>query len=313
MVARRRPATFPDFCSLSPEWYGWYQERLYELPQQSDFTLNNMLVWLGGDCGVECSAVDGSIVLRVSSSRVEALRGTWLTLLGPAVDRATLDLVLQLAPGHKLRMVPDYVVSTACGADHVVAEDRDNFDYILDVEGLAQMTGKKYERFRYQVRRFERLHGSDAAVRELNLRDPSDAAAVLGALVAWPRVNSFGPGGNDPTRTDQRAIEQLIRLQPELSVRHRCLGVFIRGRLRGFSIFHVPHARDPIGMGNHIKYDASFDRMFDYLVHVTACDLREQGIHRVNADVDLGMPGLRRHKMQLRPVEFYKKYTVSGA
>lgn len=313
MLTCGSPAEFPRFSALCPDWYDWYQECLFNLPQHCDFTLNNLLIWLAGDSVVECSTLSGGIVLRVSTSIYRSLRGTWLTYLGRHLDPGALRRLLEVAPGNRLLMVPDYSVGSMDVSGVRISEDEDNRDYILAVSGLVRMSGRRYERFRYQVRRFERQYGEEAVVRSLDLTDPTDAAVVLGGLVAWPKVNSFGPGGNDPARTDQRAIEQLIRLQPELSVKHRCLGVFIRERLRGFSIFHVPHARDRIGMGNHIKYDVSFDRMFDYLVYVTARDLQEQGVELLNAEQDLGIPGLRRHKTQLGPVDFYRKYTVAFA
>jgi len=49
------------------------------------------------------------------------------------------------------------------------------------------------------------------------------------------------------------------------------------------------------------------------MMHVLARELAAAGVHTMNVEQDLGIPGLREHKERQRPVAILKKYTVRPA
>ncbi len=296
--------------------YGDYQGFVYAYPQHCDFALNNLLVWLsGGDSSVEYSQLHGNLVLRGSGSLCASMPDeSWVTVLGDHDADETLGEILSDPSIDRLEMVPDYFVDALHDPHkYEVTTDDANSDYVLEIEPLARMEGKKYEHFRYEVNHFRRNYGDTTEIREIDLQSTGGAAAVLGAMCTWARVNSFSPDGNDPDKVDEKAIKRLIGLQPTLPVKHHCLAVYVGGELEGFSIFHRPHAKDSIALGNHIKYNAEYRRMFAFLVSVTAQHLGSDGTRLLNAEQDMGIEGLRKRKMALRPATYYKKYAITRA
>jgi hypothetical protein len=307
---------FPSFAPLGPEMYGDYQGFVYAYPQHCDFALNNLLVWLSGaDSSVEWSQLYGNLILRGTGSLCASMPDeSWVTVLGDQNADETLDEILDEPSIDHLEMVPDYFVEALRDPEkYAVSADDANSDYVLEIDALARMEGKKYEHFRYEVNHFRRNYGAATEIREIDLQSVAGADAVLGAMRTWARVNSFSPDGNDPGRIDEKAIERLIGLQPTLPVKHHCIGVYVDGALEGFSIFHKPHARDSIALGNHIKYNAEYRRMFAFLVSVTAQHLGSDGTELLNAEQDMGIEGLRKRKMALRPARYYKKYMIGLA
>jgi hypothetical protein len=308
--------TFPSFAPLGPEVYGEYQGFVYAYPQHCDYALNNLLVWLSdGDSSIEWSQLNGNLVLRGSGSLCGSMPDEkWVTVLGDSKADETLDEILSEPEIDHLEMVPDYFVEALRDPEkYDVTADDANSDYVLEIDPLAKMEGKKYEHFRYEVNHFRRHYGESAEVKEIDLQSAEGSEAVLGAMRTWARVNSFSPDGNDPERVDEKAIQRLIGLQPTLPVKHHCIGVYVEGVLEGFSIFHMPHAKDRIALGNHIKYNAEYRRMFAFLVSVTAQRLCSDGTELLNAEQDMGIEGLRKRKMALRPAMYYKKYAIGRA
>ncbi len=296
--------------------YGDYQGFVYAYPQHCDFALNNLLVWLAdGDSSVEYSQLRGNLVLRGNGSLCGSMPDErWVTVLGDHNADETLADILSDPSIDRLEMVPDYFVDALHDPQqYKVTSDDANSDYVLEIDPLARMEGKKYEHFRYEVNHFRRNYGEATETREIDLQSSVGADAVLGAMRTWSRVNSFSPDGNDPERVDERAIKRLIGLQPTLPVKHHCIGVYVDGELEGFSIFHKPHAKDSIALGNHIKYNAEYRRMFAFLVSVTAQHLVSEGTQLLNAEQDMGIEGLRKRKMALRPAMYYRKYAIARA
>ena len=310
-ISKPRVATFPEFTSLSPDLYEFYQGYLFDYPQHCDFSLNNLLIWFGGD-KIKLSMLNRNLVLQISESiYANELGGTsWYTIIGRHKSDKTLSTFFESGVSDSLMMVPDYFVSSIKRPDKwQVDEDKANRDYILSIPSLLSKQGKLYENFRYQISYFLRYHSEDARLQDLDLMSPNVQKEITASLKNW-KVNSFAAGANDEKRVDEVAIHRLMELQPHLLVKHRCIGLYIDDELAGITIFHVPNSRFRIGLGNHIKFNGKYKRMFDFLVFATASRLNTEGIKFLNAEQDMGLHGIRHHKKDLNPITFFQKYTI---
>lgn len=311
IISKSRIPVFPAFSPLTPQLYNEYQVFLSKYPQHCDFSLNNLLIWFGKD-KIRVSRLKGNLVLRIDETIYSnQLGNSWHTILGDSKSDKALNEFFRAKLSTELVMVPDYFVNSISKKKQwVISEDINNRDYILNIPTLLQRNGKLYENFRYQISYFLKNHSADAYLRDLDLIDHKTKNEVLNCLRTW-RIGSFAPDGNDSERVDETAIKRLLDLQPLLPVRHRCIGLFIEDEMVGFSIFHVPHTKYLIGLGNHIKFDSRYKRMFDFLVFATASRLYTEGIQLLNAEQDMGVEGIRHHKKYLNPDTFYRKYSIA--
>ncbi|HEX7633077.1 MAG TPA: phosphatidylglycerol lysyltransferase domain-containing protein [Candidatus Saccharimonadales bacterium] len=301
------------FEKFGPEHFTEYQDFISRFPQHCDFALNNLMVWMAGNTGLAFCWLNGNIVLRISGSIYEnQLDGTWYTVLGDSDADNTLEQLFTWLNTGTLLMVPDYFVSALEHPErYSIVEDADNRDYILDIDTLIQRSGKKYENFRYQISYVIKNYSHESVIKELDLSKEQDVLLIINSMHTWSHITSFADGANDEYKVDAIAIDRLFQLQHILPIKHRCLGLFIEGKLQAFSIYHVPHSRDSIALGNHIKSNGEYKRLFDFMAYVTATRLKTEGIQLFNAEQDMGLEGLRHHKSYLNPVTFYKKYNIT--
>ena len=303
--------TYPDFTPVVKDVFNEYLEFIKEFPQHCDFTLNNMLIWLENESSLEMSWLNECIVLKVSDSiyKNNLGDGRWMSVLGSNDTDAPLDTLFTTGV-NELKMVPDYFVEKIEDqSKYKITEDLDNKDYILNIDDLVHSSGKVYQNFRHQISYFLKNYSELALLKVLDLSSTTDINEIINALHTWP-ISSFSSDGNDPARVDARAIDRLFKLQNILPVKHQCLGLYIDGQLQGFSIFHVPISNSNIAMGNHIKFNSEYKRLFDFLVFATANRLREQGVIFLNAEQDMGIEGIRYHKSDLNPELYYRKYII---
>jgi len=311
---RSRANTFPHFKSLSREDYFVYARFIRSFPQHCDFTLNNLAVWLDAHDTLEYSWLYGNIVLRISGSPLFEDPGPTYTILGNKQAHKSLTRIFDSSDIRSLHLVPDYFVDSLSDRQKtafVINDDRDNWDYVINIDDLIKKSGSKYENFRYQIKYFLKNYSDNAVIKPIDLQTTEGVHAIVNALHSWPVINSFTQNGNDPHRTDAQAIARVLEIQQWLPIKHQALGIYIEDKLQGFSIFHIPPATDNIAMGNHIKFNGEYKRLFDILAYTTATTLKSQGVALLNAEQDMGIEGIRHHKLDLNPMAFYKKYTIT--
>ncbi len=303
--------TFPNFKKFEPEDFKKYQSLLYSLRQHADYTINNLLVWDEGSKGIEFSWVKGNILFKITDSIYHGKsKKPHYMLVGKKSADATLSKIFNSGVVDKLVMVPDYFVKGIKSKKFNVSEDKLNNDYILDVHSLLTRRGKRYANFRHRINYFTKKYGDSIETKDLDLLKTADVKLIVNSIHGWT-IRSYSSKGNDPDKHDGQAIDKLLKIQNILLVKHKCIGVFINGKLEGISIYQIPHAKDKIAIGNHIKYNADFNRIFDFLVYITANKLYEQGVTKLNAMQDMGVEGIKNHKADFSAVEYYKKYTIS--
>lgn len=307
--------TFPIFRSLSKKDFPRFLDISRSLPQHIDFTLNGVYVWLSGrnDYNIDISWLNGNIVLKIMDCALLNNNSPAYTVIGnTSPDETLLELLQNTTVDIKeLVMVPDFFVENIKQTNLFhISEEVNHRDYILDVNSLVSKKGSLYEDFRHNINYVLKNYSDGMILKDMDLSNAGHLKEVVNAMHSWTNIRSFSAGGNDPDKLDAWAINRLLNLSSTLPISYKCLGVHIGDTLKGFSIYHIPNPKGEIAMGNHIKCSSAYNRLFDFLVWITAIRLKEMGIKLINVDQDMGNPGVKSYKSKLNPVKFYKKYSI---
>jgi hypothetical protein len=187
-----------------------------------------------------------------------------------------------------------------------IKAEPDMHEYVMDAKACAELSGGEFGRIRRKVKRFLReAEDYRLEIKPLNLSSSDNRQLILDSVLAWQK--RF-PNSNDPGRTENQAIEASLRHHEVLGLQNLC--VFIDAKLHGVVLFHTSLDGQYLIM-NHLKVDYSLPFIFDYLTNQVAIKATEIGAPYLNMEMDLGIEGLRQHKLGLRPVNFFKKYAIT--
>jgi hypothetical protein len=302
---------FPNFKKLSLEDREQYEKIVESYTPLSDMSFTTLHIWWNLDDKLLFSVLNQNLVLNYSQPFDKANAG--LSLLGRhEIDESLVQLLAFLKQhGRRPRLVhvPQFTIDEIKNRQaYQISEESDMHEYIMDSAASAALEGRELGRIRRKVNRFLReAEDHRLELKELDLNDQAARNLILASVEAWQK--QF-PKANDPGRTEYDAIKTALSHHLELDIKN--LSVFIDGKLHGLALFH--HSRDrKYCILNHLKVDYTFPFIFDYLTNQVAKNAHQAGLPYLNMEMDLGIEGLRQHKMGLRPVEFFKKYTISPA
>ncbi len=303
--------SFPLFRKLLPEDRDAYLTFYHDVEPYSDFSFNNLIIWLDLRDDLEASQLGQCIILRFSNPFEKGI--TSYSILGKhgclgAVE-AVFDLQINLGQEAKLAIVPECVISNMLSRPDlpqnlVVRANSDHRDYLFDVAEFATLEGRKFHHLRRNLRTFHKEYSANVRVGELDLNTPFAQNHLFTLLAEWrPQMMK-----NDPLFDDIKALQRHIKYQQWCPA--KCLGFFLDGQIFGFSVYHYPPQKG-WAIFNHLKNSRDIKFSFDFIFYTTLTRLRKEGIAMVNAEQDLGMPGLRMHKTQLGPVDYLYRYDIS--
>jgi hypothetical protein len=187
------------------------------------------------------------------------------------------------------------------GSVYKMEENRDNFDYILDVNKIAQAGGGEYEDFRYKISKFSKTWGNK--ITRINF-DPNKKEHVTQAMnlaQEWVERKTDKTLYNDEIYAFHRFLFAAKHL-PSLNF------TSYTDNYRMIAFAATETLKDDYAMGHFIKFNPSYESIYYKLVHETCLSLSKSNVKYINIEQDLGIPGLRQTKMHLRPQRFLKKY-----
>jgi len=180
--------------------------------------------------------------------------------------------------------------------DFVIAEDRNNFDYVYLANSLATLEGKELHKKKTHINKFERTYPN---LRLLPLK-PSTASDAFKILQQWRE-------GRSEDADYQEAKEVLTFLDDE---RFCMKGVvlYVGETAVAWSIAEIFKERKMAV----VLFEKALDKYkgsFQYINYALALHLKDE-VKFINREQDLGNEGLRQAKMTYRPAFFVKKYTT---
>lgn len=177
--------------------------------------------------------------------------------------------------------------------------DRNSFDYIYNIEDLATLKGKKFQKKRNHLNKFKQLHQN---YRVEPITDVN-TSAVVDLLDRWYRVKQEA----DPTadyQMEQAAIYKAMRCREELGMEGLVL-------MDGEDMLAMT-------MGSPLScntFDVQFEKAIDETAYVAMCSnfaahLMEThpDIQFLNREDDMGIEGLRKSKLAYNPVLLLEKH-----
>lgn len=300
---------FPEFKKLTLDDKDFYEEMVAEFPPFSDIAFATLQIWWNLEDQLEISSINGNLIISYSLHFDEDNSG--YSIIGKnEIDKSIEQIFNELKKNNRrprLVHVPEFVVAEMKHREKWdVVEETDYNEYIIESKHLFSLEGSSHKMTRKRVRRFwDAMQDNEVEIRELDLADPKVKKELFEAVLEWEKTKTTN---NDPDQTEKDAINRTITHAEKLGIRH--IGVYIDGELKGIQLYRLSHDNNYYVL-HHQKVDYSVPYIMDYLTHHVADKAVKEDIEFINMEMDLGIEGLRRHKMELRPVNFFKKYTIT--
>ena len=177
--------------------------------------------------------------------------------------------------------------------------DRSSFDYIYNIEDLATLKGKKFQKKRNHLNKFKQLHPN----YRLEPITDENAPQVEDMLQRWYKQRLEADPNGD-YYMEQVAIARAMRHRDELDMDGMVL-------MDGEEILAMT-------LGSHLAantFDVQFEKAIDETAYVAMCSgfagyLMEKypDLQFLNREDDLGIEGLRKSKLAYNPVMLIEKH-----
>ena len=232
------------------------------------------------------------------------------SFLGTNQINKTIESLLNLSNQNnlplKLKLIPEVVVKHKEKVTDIfsVKEDPDNFDYILSVQEIAELKGKKYYDKRNLINRFKRLY-SGYVVKNIDLNNKSIQKEIFELFLLW---STQAKRTQEDYQTELEAIKRFLTFANQLHFYG--IGIYFKNKMIGFSTYELIHA--DYSIMSFEKGDRTFEGIYSVLNNEVAKHLSILKKKYINYEQDLGIPGLKKAKSLWRPIFYLKKYIISA-
>ena len=299
---------FPHFAPLKLEDKDSYEKLVAEFPPHSDIAFATLHIWWNLEEKLTVSSINGNVIINYRLPHDKENSG--YSLIGKrdidASIQAVFDHLRNQGQSVKLVHVPEFVVDEVKHKELLdLQEEADYNEYILDSNAAATLPGGDYANTRKKINRFlRRLEDKQIETRSLDLTATGSIDRLLETIQEWEKNR---PWKNDPDRTEYQAIKKTLEYASLLDIEN--LSLYIDGKLSGISLYHKS-TDGQYYMMHHLKVDHNVDYIVDYIEQCVAKKAVAENVPYLNLEMDLGIEGLREHKLGMKPVDFFRKYTI---
>jgi hypothetical protein len=297
--------TFPEFSPLTLNDREAYESHMIHHPPLSDLSFATLMIWWNLANDIKVSTLNHNLVMSYHLPGDK--RNSGLSLIGThEIDTSIKTIFKELQHRQepaRLVHVPEFVVGCIEHPQHFsIAEEPDYHEYIIPVANFFPLEGIKSSR-RWKVNKFlQSVAGKKIDIRSVDLADRKERQELITAMEQWG--DKSGRRGFD---MEGPAMQTTITKGALLGMRN--LSIYIDNVLCGFVLFQVTRDGKYL-IANHICVDYQLPRIFDYVTYICAKWAAEHDIPYLNFEMDLGLLGLREHKQNLGPIDFFRKYTI---
>lgn len=291
---------FPSFERLQLDFKEQIGSYTNNFKPYSDFNFTSLWSWnIDGESAV--CMLNGNLVIRLKDYISD---GKIYSFLGNKMVDATMEELLRFCKGEKnyLKLLPEdnFKHDQNLLKKFSLKEDRDQFDYIYDIEKLAKLEGADYHKKRNLVKKFTK--DNIFQVRELTIENVKVQADINELFHIWLQKKSKEKSDYE---NEFKAINNCFLLVNSKNL-SGC-GIYINDLLVGFIIFE--YLQNEYAIIHFEKTDPSFGGISEFILKETAGLLKSKGIKFLNLEQDLGIEGLKKGKENWRQIGFLKKYT----
>lgn len=288
---------YPEFTRLSVAHKDQIVRFTSNFDPYSDFNFTSLLCWDITET-TSVSDLNGNLVIKLPDY---VTTKTLVSILGKTKIKETVKTLI--SDCEVLELVPEVVVKQLNTNDYELTEDRDQFDYVYDLEAQVQLNGKKHKNTRNKINSFLRNYEERIDIRKINFSDKEKCRKILDIFDDWAEDKL--KAGYAVTN-EKIAAKRLLKYATKLNLIG--LQISMDGKTIGFSIneflendYAICHFQKSILKIPHID---------TFLSNIVSKELKHFGCKYINWEQDLGIDGLRKSKSSYYQEFFLKKYRV---
>lgn len=285
---------YPHFLPLSIEHQPLIEAAFKNNPPEiSEFTFTNLFAWRE-IYHFQIALLDNFILFESASGKTR----TFFPPIGKGDSRKLIERLLQETGGSFIRIPEGIKNLFVADARFIFEEDRNNFDYIYNVDELINLRGAKYDGKRNFIKRFKSLYQYEyVSLNRTNAKECLDFEEAWCSIKNCDRVEGL--------RNERAAIKEIIR---HFSSFHLIGGMIkVNSAVRAVAI---AQELNPSTLVMHIlKADQNCIGLYQTMLNEFLS--RQAGNYAfVNLEQDLGIEGLRKSKLSYHPASMVKKFTL---
>lgn len=261
----------------------------------SEYAFTSSMMW-GADGKIFIAFEDGVMYILYRFPGIQPF------MLAPlCLDRADYPMAVKRAEEHLVSMgiAPSFrgITDANAGyfqeAGYTLAPDRDNFDYVYNMEDLRSLSGKKYHAKRNFI---NRLCGE----REFSFvrLGPENIDECMALYYKWA-------DGREDSDWEETAMRVGIQYAGELGLVMG--GIRIDGELKAFSAADKPFKDTAVVYFE--KADSDIAGLYPLMNQQMVENLLGD-VAYINREEDMGIEGLRKAKLSYYPARFVEKYSA---
>lgn len=293
---------FPQFKKLELSDREDIEKITSQFPPYSDFNFTSMWCW-DVDGNFRISQLNGNLVVRFA----DYVTGEFFySFIGAIEVSKTAEELLRYSNNNGLKvylkLIPGHVTNLINGGIFHVEEDRDNFDYICDVQELMLLRGTKYESHRNHVKVFTGKF--NPVLLEIDVYNKDIQRQLVNVFESWLIEKGISTSEMDYER---RAFARYLNYHSDSQKMN--LGVFVNDELVAFWLVELCSGGYAVSHFEKAK-GKRYKGIYCFLKNIGSELLFSKGVYSLNLEQDLGISGLRENKEGYRPREYLKKSIV---
>lgn len=296
---------YPTFKNLELEDKKSIEDITDKFPPYSDFNFVSLYSY-NTENDALISNLNGNLVIKF---RDYITNEPFFSFLGNSNVLETTKELLNKAKKenamNKLQLIPESVIHADIRLieNFDVQEDRDNFDYILDIPEISSLEGEKYHNKRHAVNRFHE-ENPEHEVRIIDISTKETQVEIIELFDLWVKVRNKNI---NETEHEKKAIIRLLKAANDLNL--ISIGIYIKNKLAGFAVAEI--LKNDYAIFHFIKANTEHKGIFESLYMFKAKELLNNKRKFWNIEQDLGIENLRKSKEQWNPAHFLKKYVIA--
>jgi hypothetical protein len=301
-------ATFPNFSKLTIDDKEEYQNLFKAYPCISDIEFATLMIWWNLSDELSISLINGNVVILYVFPLDQDNSG--LCLVGNKNIDESINEIFEYQKRENLKArlvhVPEFTINEIKERNvYNIESERDYDEYIIEASSLEPISNSDHS-MRRKVNKFIKEAGEEnISVSQMDLSDKNIQESLIETINEWDKEYSRP---NDREGAEKMAIKISINLSQELNIENLC--VYVNKKLQGFGLFNITADGNYL-IVHHLKVRYEIPRIFDYVTQQIAKFAVDNNVKYVNLEMDLGIEGLRQHKMELHPVDFLRKYKIT--
>lgn len=293
---------FPNFKVLELSDRQEIEKITAQFPPYSDYHFPIMWSWDIHD-SVKISILNSNLIVFHSDC---VTAKSFFSIVGTGYIQKTIeelnDYIYLNDSKTTIKWIPEEVFQLASEQSILFKEDRDNHDYIYDIEKLNSAVGNKFSVYRNNINRFLR-ENKVFETKLLDINQSQTQIKLIEVFNQWIITKKQKKQLVEPH--EFYAFSKLLKSANNFNS-IKVLTLFVKDELVAFSIIdfmNSEYACIPFTKSN-INYGSKF------LMKEVVSFLHQNNIKYLNFEPDVGIPSLRFSKLLYRPANFLKKYSV---